>query len=332
MNITTDLRVRSKLHSHDEVCTPKIKPKNWRPCPLVDEMERRQGKCPGDADYDVLLTGAARVEFIDPVTKLYRPLCVYLPGVLTRQVNEPGVYDVLHELRKRISRNRGLASGTQRFKSNQTRSYTMPIASAIAGAMDPIGQTRYCRLTAWTGANLPSWELLHPLLQQVAANFREQVPERYAAQLAVVEKTDPAWVVPRTPFTTITVNNSYPTGAHTDSGDLDAGFSTIACLRRGSFTGGRLVFPQYRIAADMRHGDLMLMDAHQWHGNTPLTCQCGVKMNGCCDVCGAERISVVSYYRTKLADCGSPEEEHGKAVKWHEHAEAAATKRFSGGK
>lgn len=307
MNITTDLRVRSKLHP--------------------DEMEARAGKCPGDADYDVLLTGATRVTKLDG-----KPLCVYLPGALKDALNEPGVYDVLHELRKRISRNRGLASGTVRFKSNQTRSYTKPISSAIAGAIDPVGQQRYCRLTSWTGNNLPSWELLHPLLQQIAANFREQVPERYAAQAAIVAQTDPAWVVPRTPFTTITVNNSYPTGCHTDKGDLDAGFSTITCVRRGEYHGGRLVFPQYRLAVDMKHGDLILMDAHEWHGNTIMTCMCGTRMNGYCELCEAERISLVAYYRTKLADCGTPAEERAKADHSKDRAEQSAAKRFAQGK
>jgi hypothetical protein len=304
MKTTTDLRVRSKLDPA--------------------EMETRQGKCPGDADYDVLLTGATRVSKLDG-----RPLCVYLPGVLTEAVDAAGVYDVLHELRLRISRNRGMASGSKRFKSNQTRSYTKPIPSAIAGAMDPGGQLKYCRLTSWTGRNLPQWELLHPLLRQVASHFWQHVPERYAAQQQVATSTDPAWVVPGTPFTTITVNNSYPTGAHTDSGDLDEGFSTIAVLRRGEYTGGRLVFPQYRVAVDMQHGDLILMDAHEWHGNTFLTCACGLRMNGCCEVCGAERISLVAYYRTKLAQCGSPEQERAKADQTKERAEQAEAKRFA---
>jgi hypothetical protein len=108
--------------------------------------------------------------------------------------------------------------------------------------------------------------------------------------------------------------NTYPTGVHTDKGDLDAGFSAIACLRRGSYTGGRLVFPEYRVAVDLHHGDLLLMDAHQYHGNTALVCACGTEPNNFCRTCGAERISVVSYFRTKVTECGSPDEELRKAT------------------
>ena len=129
-------------------------------------------------------------------------------------------------------------------------------------------------------------------------------------------------MVPGTPFTTITVNNSYSTGCHTDKGDLDAGFSTITVLRRGAYTGGVLVFPEYRAGADMGHGDLILMDAHDWHGNTQLHCRCGQPMNGPCDTCGSERISIVSYFRTKLTKCGSPGEEYRKANDWHEDVTA----------
>lgn len=298
MKITTDMRVRSRMPDA--------------------AMEARAGKLPGNLDYDVLLTGPTRVSKLDG-----RPLCVYMPGVLTEALDAPGVYDVLHELRKLISRNRGMASGTKRFKSKQTRSYTKPIASGIVGAIDPTGQQRYCRLTAWTGMNLPKWETLHPLLREVAGHLEANVPDRYRAQMAYARRTNPAWVVPGTPFTTVTVNNTYPTGVHTDKGDLDAGFSTIACVRKGDYSGGRLVFPQFRLAADLRHGDLILMDAHEWHGNTRLVCACGTSPNGCCETCGAERITVVSYFRTKLTECGSPEEEVRKADAYRERVERA---------
>jgi hypothetical protein len=151
------------------------------------------------------------------------------------------------------------------------------------------------------------------VFQGVAAELERHVPDRYAAQRAYADKADPAWVIPGTPFTTITVNNTYPTGVHTDKGDLDAGFSTITCIRRGDYTGGQLVFPEYRVAVDMRHGDLLMMDAHDWHGNVMLVCACGKEANGACVDCGAERISLVSYFRTKITECGTPEEEYRRA-------------------
>jgi hypothetical protein len=275
------------------------------------------GKLPGDADYDVLLTGPTKV-----TSPSGAPLCVYLPGALTAFSQDPAVYDVLHSLRSVRTDNRALASGSRLLPGggNQTHVRAMSVPSAIIGASDAISRRRYCRLTSWTGANLPQWETLRPMLQAVAARLAEHVPDRYASQAAVADKTDPAWVVPGTPFTTVTVNNTFPTGCHTDKGDLDEGFSTIGCLRRGAYTGGRLVFPAYRVAVDMQDGDLILMDAHQWHGNTPIVCACGTRPAGPCRQCGSERISLVSYYRTKVAECGSPEQETARAAITREKA------------
>ena len=273
-------------------------------------MKNLAGKVLGQKDYDVLLTGNSRV--LMPNGK---PLCVYRPGAMKTYSQDEEVYNILHSI-KATSQNRGLASGTRRVKRGEQalRTDSKPIISAVIGAVDPMGQQRYCRQTVWTGKNLPQWERLRPMLREVARNLEECVPERFAAQKAVADLTHPEWVVPGTPFSTVTVNQSYPTGVHTDKGDLDDGFSTLVCLRRGNYTGGQLVFPQYRVAVDMQDGDLLMMDAHQWHGNVVLICECGTRMDRPCRTCGANRVSCVNYYRTKLQSCGTESEEYAKAA------------------
>ena len=274
----------------------------------TEEMESKVGKILTDDDYNVLLTGAATV-----LKPNGAPLCVYLPGELTHEVDAGDTYPILHSLRTITTDNRGAASGSPRVASKGTQTRARHVASSVIGAMDAAGRQRYCRLTAWTGKNVPHWQALAPLLRAVAARMQQHVPDRYAAQLSEAQAAQPEWVVPGTPFTTVTVNNSYPTGVHTDKGDLERGFSTIACLRRGSYTGGRLTFPLWRVAVDLHHGDLILMDAHDWHGNTMMVCACGQRMNGMCDTCGADRSSVVSYYRENISRCGSADQEYARA-------------------
>lgn len=279
-----------------------------------EELDLKVGKVIGDDAYNVLLTGPTRVYM--PNGKI---LCVYLPGALKDHVTEEQ-YAVLHSLRSHKTDSRGQASGSQsvvRTGEQRTRRF-LPVSSSILGSFDPNLTFKFCRTTAWTGRHVPEWDTLRPLLQQVAGHMEQQVPDRYAAQMAEIGRTHPDWVVPGTPFTTLTVNNTYPTGVHTDKGDLDAGFSTIAVLRRGSYTGGRFVFPEFRVAADLQDGDLILMDAHQWHGNTALVCACGEKRAKMCEACGAERISLVSYMRTAMTSCGSEEEENQRAVEYRE--------------
>ncbi len=274
-----------------------------------DELAEKVGKILTGSDLNVLLTGPACV--CKPDGKL---LCVYLPGVMAELFTEK-VYGILHSLRTFRTDNRGLASGTQRaVRGTQNRARSMPVASAIIGAVDPGGVYKYCRQTAWTGKNLPEWQALQPMLQGVARYFQEYVPDRYENQMAEVRVTKPEWIVPDTPFSTITVNNTYPSGVHTDKGDLDKGFSTIACLRRGEYTGGTLCFPEYRVGVNMEHGDLLLMNAHEWHGNTAIVCACGNSLRRNCGDCGAERVSVVSYMREKITACGTMEEELARAV------------------
>lgn len=269
-----------------------------------------------ERDYNLLLNGAG-----GPVMVYMpdgRPLACYLPGALSGVMDEVGAYGILHPLHSSMTNNRGMASGSKRIErggGGGTRSDAMNVSSVILGAFEQSGVYRYCRMTEWTGRNLPEWEGMAPLFRVIARHFEERVTERYNVQMALARKTDAGWVVPGTPFTSITVNNSYPTGVHKDDGDLEDGFSTIACIRRGDYEGGVLVFPQYRVAVDMNDGDLLLMDAHQWHGNTRMTCACGERIvNKFCSHCGAERISIVSYFRTRMADCGSPDEEFDRAV------------------
>jgi hypothetical protein len=269
-----------------------------------------------ERDYNVLLNeGGGPVMVYMPDG---RPLACYLPGALSDVMDEVGAYGILHPLYSSMTNNRGMASGSKRIErggGGGTRSDAMNVSSSILGTFEPSGVYRYCRMTEWTGSNLPEWTTLAPLFRVIARHFEERVTERYNVQMNMARKTDAAWVVPGTPFTTITVNNSYPTGVHKDQGDLEDGFSTIACIRRGDYEGGALVFPQYRVAVDMQDGDLLLMDAHQWHGNTRMTCACGERIvNRFCAYCGAERISIVSYFRTRMAECGSPGEELERAT------------------
>jgi hypothetical protein len=228
-------------------------------------------------------------------------------------------YGVLHKIKERTD-NRGLASGTKRANAGGNRTRTRLVTSQILGAMDGIPRKPECRLTAFSAKKVAEWEQLFPLLQAMARAFGDQVPDRYAAQADYAARTESDYIVPGTPFTTVTVNNTYPTGVHTDKGDLDAGFSCLAVARRGNYSGGVLTFPEYRVAVDMQDGDLVLMDAHEWHGNTQIICDCydhadatPTPLNGPCSVCRAERISVVAYYRTKIAECDALPVEREKA-------------------
>jgi hypothetical protein len=119
--------------------------------------------------------------------------------------------------------------------------------------------------------------------------------------MEAAKKLDSRFLVPETPFTTITVNKTFRTAAHYDAGDLTSGLSNLLVLsNNGNYTGGYLIAPEYRVAVNVRPGDLLLINNHEvMHGNTPI-------------VLGdeeAERISLVCYFREKMLELGSKEYE-----------------------
>ena len=262
-----------------------------------EELDSKIGKILTPKDYNILLTGATKVMLPNG-----EPLCVYLPSSISQESLDNS-YDILHKIRATTSA-RGYASGSQSFVTKTGQHRYKPIMSSIIGNVEPMGGGRFpfCRTTAWTGKYTQEFKQLYPLFGEIADLFKQHVPHRYNNQWQKTLQTEADWRIGNTPYTTMTVNNTYPTGVHTDKGDLEEGFSCLMGMRRGNYTGGQLVFPEYRIAVDMKEGDLILMDAHQWHGN--------VAIERLSD--DAERISLVLYYRTNMMFCGTMEEEAEK--------------------
>ena len=58
--------------------------------------------------------------------------------------------------------------------------------------------------------------------------------------------------------------------------------------------------PKWGVAFDIQNCDLLLVDVHQWHGNTPIT-----KIDE-----NATRVSLVMYYRSNMIHCGTAEQEY----------------------
>jgi hypothetical protein len=179
--------------------------------------------------------------------------------------------------------------------------YANGVMSGIAGWYDRYPRIPYGRATSYTAREPEKFAMAYPFLQSLARGFKELLPWRYGNQMEAAKKLDPAFLVPGTPFTTITVNKTFRTAAHRDAGDLDSGLSNLLVLsNNGNYTGGYLIAPEYRVAVNVRPGDLLLINNHEViHGNTPI-------------VLGdeeAERVSLVCYFREKMLELGSKEYE-----------------------
>lgn len=177
------------------------------------------------------------------------------------------------------------------------------ISSGIIGAFDRYARQPYCRQTAFN-LNKKTSPMYHkdvvPYLQAIDSVFGKNVPERHEKQMVWIGRTAEEWVVKGTAFTTITVNKNFRTAVHKDAGDLKEGFGVLSVLERGTYNGGYLCFPQFRVAVDMRTADVLMCDVHEWHGNTAIVGKRGQ----------FERISVVCYYRANMYRCLSEQGEY----------------------
>ena len=262
-----------------------------------------------------------RVERDDYVAHLTGDVAVFAPNgkLAARCIPQAIPKDVadrcrpwLRSLQKALTTNRGEYSGVaprRRVRADGTLSDTaesVAVPSAVAGFMDRMGgRFPYCRPCALNRGS--GWARFAPFAQVVSDHFRRALPDRWQRQMDEARKCDPAWLIPGTPFSTITVNNTFPAACHRDAGDYKEGFGCIAVLRRGRYDGAWLGFPRYRAAFDLQDRDLLLFDPHEVHGNTKFTDPKGEARKDW------ERISIVFYLRSRMRDCGSPEQELKRA-------------------
>jgi hypothetical protein len=126
--------------------------------------------------------------------------------------------------------------------------YANGVMSGIAGWYDRYPRIPYGRATSYTEQNPEKFAMAYPFLQTLAKGFESLLPWRYGNQMEAAKKLDPKFLVPGTPFTTITVNKTFRTAAHYDAGDLDSGLSNLLVLsNNGNYSGGLLVAPEYRV-------------------------------------------------------------------------------------
>lgn len=128
-----------------------------------------------------------------------------------------------------------------------------------------------------------------PLIEDINRLYKKLIPKQFEKQNNKAKQTK--FRIANTSFTTVTTNINYKTTIHRDRGDDEEGFGNLAAIEDGKYTGGETCFPQYGIGVDVRQGDLLFMDVHEWHGNLPMN------MKGC-----GKRMSIVCYLRKNVWD------------------------------
>lgn len=241
---------------------------------------------------------------------------VYKPGgepllILLKKAIEPQIAANAWKEIKTINggnKNRSTAIGIESSpyqKADGTKSSQMlvpknwQVVSDVIGYMDRSARLPYARSCAWNAKHPDRFERIIPMLQGTAKLFEKYVPDRFQNQQDFCKITDPAWVIPGTVYTTVTVNKNFRTAAHKDAGDLREGFSNMIVIKEGASVGGHLVLPDWRIAVKLDSLDFVMFDAHEFHGNTQI-----LRLSP-----KSVRCSLVLYFRERLQLCKDPHTE-----------------------
>ncbi|MBT6252690.1 MAG: hypothetical protein HOI84_05230 [Flavobacteriaceae bacterium] len=207
-------------------------------------------------------------------------------------------YDATYDFTsKMVTPNRGNTTGSKKrnLKNNPK------VKSAILGYFDRWGakekmQFRRAgepiplevRETRFSAAHPDKFQKALPLIKSIDNFYQKMLNKFYKKQRQKADETH--FKIPETSFTTITTNINFQTSIHKDSGDDEEGFGNLAVIENGSYTGAETCLSQYGIGIDVRQGDILFMDVHEWHGNLPMFPNSK----------DATRMSIVCYLRTKV--------------------------------
>lgn len=171
--------------------------------------------------------------------------------------------------------------------------------SNILGSFGRTNRYPYCRQSVSSLRFASEAKSLEPWFRTIGSLSQELLPEAYAAMESSLEQVDPGYRLADTAFTSITVNWNFRLASHFDARNLEGGFSALTVFERGEFKGHYLVFPETKLAFNLRQGDLLCGDnTTLLHGNTAKTGE-------------GERVSLVFFARQDIADhCHCSEEEN----------------------
>lgn len=257
-----------------------------------DQLKAREGTYFSEKDADQIFDEDVDVWVKDPESPGGKKLLLRLrKNVIPRDKLEIGWKNFYNAAS--ASRNRGAAAGPIDLKSkywtkrkptavqNWSARYIQNgkvskmrvnnnVFSSVLGYFE---QTPFmglpCRLTSYTQQFFQEYKAGIPFIEAIDTCFKKLVPDRHKAQYEQAHAKH-QYQIADTAFSSVTMNRNFRTGLHMDDGDLRKGFGNLTVIERGKYSGGYTLFPRYKIGINLRTGDFVAMDVHEWHCNTEL--------------------------------------------------------------
>ena len=257
-------------------------------------MERHKHQFVTPSLIDIIINDDA-----DVYTDDNRLLMKFRKGKLSKDKIDENMIDFA----RTTSTSRRLTSGVRTKKHSDSDKKEKDIAAMtnIVGYFDSLGPSQKMLLkkhgvklnpavreTRFNMLYPDKFKKLIPLIREIDTYYEKNVPDHYKRQHRKAKQT--YFKIADTAFTTVTTNVNYKTTIHTDRGDDAEGFGNLVVIERGKYTGGETCFPQYGIGVNVRTGDVLFMDVHEWHGNLPIHLENK----------DAVRLSIVCYLRHRL--------------------------------
>jgi hypothetical protein len=152
-------------------------------------------------------------------------------------------------------------------------------------------------VSGWCKDNPEKWEALQEISVHNETAFSKANEDIYKSQKSFAHNNiKPEHRIGDGIFTTLSANRysayqSAKMAAHVDSGDTDAGMTSMCVFREGDYEGAYLTFPRYGVAIDAPDNSVIIADSQEVHGVTPISGS-------------GQRFSCVAYCDRRLATIG----------------------------
>ena len=332
----------------------KVKVVVLKPQLTNDEIKAKEGAYFTEKDADIIYDEDMDVYGLDSATGDKKLLARFRKQVIPLDLIRQG-WEAYYQTAA-ASRNRGAAAGPIDLKSNYWKKrnpvevqgwsarykqdgktskmrVNNNVYSSVLGYFE---QTPFmglpCRLTSYTQKYFQQYRHGLPFIEAIDGVFKKLIPDRHAKQKAAAASAG-NYQIEDTAFSSVTINRNFRTAMHMDDGDFRDGYGNLSVIERGKYSGGATIFPRYRVGFNVRTGDFLAMDVHEWHCNTEMTeTEADKKFNRALPTIhhadpktgtmgstkDFTRISFVCYLREKLRKCKNKEtQEYYKRIAFH---------------
>jgi hypothetical protein len=146
--------------------------------------------------------------------------------------------------------------GKKRYVTSQPRGNKA--YSAVLGTIDRSGRMPWGRLTKPTLDRLEDFKSQISLYQEIDSMLKSTLPKTWKELSKRFKQVkDNAYNLFGTCFTSITMNWNFQVAYHYDGNNAKNAAAALTVMENGTYEGSEFVFPQLRLAFNLRHGDFM---------------------------------------------------------------------------